>query len=108
PALTTIDAEMEALDRELAKLPSVKQEGSRLALNVEIQRNVFTVLTAQYEQARVEERRDTPTITVLDMARAPFMKSRPKRSIVVLVATGAALAIGLGWVGLTELRGSAA
>ena len=89
------------MDRELAKLPSLKQEGSRLALDAEIQRRVFMLLTAQYEDMRVQETRDTPTLTVLDSARAPEIRSRPRRVVIVLAATFAAVALGLAWVGIS-------
>jgi tyrosine-protein kinase Etk/Wzc len=96
--LRQIEAEIGAMDSEIAKLPSLKQEGSRLALDAEIQRRVFTLLTAQYEDMRVQETRDTPTLTVLDQARAPEMKSRPRRAVIVLVATAVAAMLGAAWV----------
>ena len=108
PELRQIDAEMGAVEREIGKLPGLKQEGARLALNAEIQRKVFSLLTSQYEQARVEERRDTPTITVLDAARAPLLKSRPKRAVIVLVSAGSAMLIGAAWVGLSLRQPQAA
>jgi len=106
--LRQVEAEISAMDRELAKLPSLKQEGSRLALNAEIQRRVFTLLTAQYEDMRVQESRDTPTLTVLDRARAPLLRSRPKRGLMVVVAAAAAVLLGAAWVGLQIRRPTAA
>jgi uncharacterized protein involved in exopolysaccharide biosynthesis len=104
--LRQVETELAAMNRELAKLPGLKQHVSRLALEAEIQRRVFTLLTAQYEDVRVQEMRDTPTLTVLDPARAPEMRSRPKRGLIVLVATAAAVLIGVAWVGFS-LPGSA-
>lgn len=98
PTLRSIDAEIAAIDQELGKFPSLKQQGARLALDAEIQRKVFTLLTAQYEDARMQETRDTPTVSVLDRARPPQLKSKPKRSIIVLFATAAAAALAVGWV----------
>jgi uncharacterized protein involved in exopolysaccharide biosynthesis len=102
--LRQVEAEIAAMDRELAKLPALKQEGSRLALNAEIQRRVFTLLTAQYEDMRVQEARDTPTLTVLDRARAPDLRSRPRRTLIVLIATAVAVMLGAAWVGLQVRR----
>jgi uncharacterized protein involved in exopolysaccharide biosynthesis len=96
--LRSIDAEISAIDQELGKFPSLKQQGARLALDAEIQRKVFTLLTAQYEDARVQETRDTPTVAVLDRARPPQLKSKPKRSIIVLFATVVATLMAIGWV----------
>ena len=97
-SLRQVEAEIAAMDRELIKLPTLKQEGSRLALDAEIQRRVFTLITAQYEDMRVQEMRDTPTLNVLDRARPPELKSRPKRSLIVLIATAAAVLLGSAWV----------
>lgn len=99
--LREVDAEIAAVDREIAKLPSLKQEGSRLALDSEIQRRVFTLLTAQYEDTRVQETRDTPTITVLDRARAPEIRSRPRRALIVAATAAAALLLSAAWVALS-------
>jgi uncharacterized protein involved in exopolysaccharide biosynthesis len=96
--LRQVETEIAAMDRELARLPGLKQEGSRLALDAEIQRRVFTLLTAQYEDMRVQEARDTPTLTVLDRARAPEMRARPRRSMLVLVATATASLLCAAWV----------
>ena len=98
PEVRSIDAQLEAFDRQLGGLPEVKNEGQRLALDGVIQRKVFSLLSAQYEQARVDEMRDVPTVTVLDEARPPDLKSRPKRSILVLVAMAVAFIGYSGWV----------
>ena len=98
PSVKEMDAEIEAFDRELTRLPEVKNEGARLALDAEIQHKLFTFLTAQYEEARVEEMRDTPTVTVLDVARAPEVRTRPKRTFVVLGGAAFATALSLAWV----------
>jgi uncharacterized protein involved in exopolysaccharide biosynthesis len=97
-AVRSIDAEIAAYDRELARLPGLKNEGARLALDAEIQRRVFTMLTGQYEDARIQEMRDTPTITVLDRARPPELKSRPRRSVIVIASTLVALLLSALWV----------
>lgn len=93
-----IDAELEAFDRSLGPLPMIKNEGQRLTLDAAIHRRVFSMLTAQYEQARLEEMRDVPTITVLDRARPPDLKSRPRRGLIVLSAMMVALVGTLGQV----------
>jgi len=100
-AVRSNDTEIAAYERELARLPGLKNEGARLALDAEIQRRVFTMLTGQYEDARIQEMRDTPTITVLDRARPPELKVRPKRAVIVLISTLVALLLSAGWVGLS-------
>ena len=101
PALGQVDAEISAMDRELSKLPTLKQDGARLALDAEIQRRVFTLLTSQYEEMRIQETRDTPTLTVLDPARPPEIRSRPRRSLIVLVSALVALVLAAARVALS-------
>jgi tyrosine-protein kinase Etk/Wzc len=97
-AIRSIDAEIAAYDRELSRLPGLKSEGARLALDAEIQRRVFILLSGQYEDARVQEMRDTPTITVLDRARPAELRLRPRRTLLVLASTSMAGLLSLGWV----------
>lgn len=104
PEVRQIDAEIEAFDRELGDLPRIKNEGARLALEAEIQGKVFALLTAQYEEARIQEMRDTPTVTVLDIAQPPELKSRPKRAIIVLGSTFFASLLAAGWIVLSMRR----
>ncbi len=108
PALRQIDAEVQAYEREMSKVPALKQEGSRLALEAELQRRLFSLVTAQYEDARVQETRDTPTITVLDPARPAQVRARPKRGLLVAVSTAVAFALALGWVWIQQRRESRA
>jgi tyrosine-protein kinase Etk/Wzc len=104
PAVREIDAEIDAFERELSRLPELKNEGARLALDATVQRKLFTFLTAQLEEARVQEMRDTPTITVLDEARAPETKTRPKRTLFVLSSTLVAVLLACAWVWFASRR----
>ncbi|MBI5837953.1 MAG: hypothetical protein HZB25_11980 [Candidatus Eisenbacteria bacterium] len=79
-------AELAALDRELKLLPQTGTVVERLLRSVKIQDQVFALLTAQYEEAKVREHKDTPTVQVLDRAEAPDKKSRPRRSLIVATA----------------------
>lgn len=98
PALQAIDSELAALDREISLLPTVKQEAARLALDVEIQRRVYTLVVAQYEEARIKENSTITTISVLDPARAPTIHARPRKSLVVGGTFAAALLLAAGFV----------
>jgi uncharacterized protein involved in exopolysaccharide biosynthesis len=104
PVVREIDAEIEAFERELARLPELKNEGARLVLDATVQRRLFTFLVAQLEEARVQEMRDTPTVTVLDVARPPEVRTRPKRTLFVLISTLVATVLACGWVWFTSRR----
>lgn len=102
PLVRELDSEISAYERELARMPALKQRGARLALEAELQRRLFTLITAQLEDARVQEMRDTPTVTVLDSARAPLIRHQPRRSLIVFAAAATALALSAAWVVLDE------
>jgi uncharacterized protein involved in exopolysaccharide biosynthesis len=102
--LQNIDRQLNALNTEIGKLPDVKMEGARLTLDVEVQRKLLILMTTQYEDARMQETRDTPTVTVLDEASAPQMRVRPKRSLIVAGAAFAALLGCAAWTAASLAR----
>ncbi len=69
-----------------ARLPELSLEYARLLRDVKIQEAVFELLTQQYEQAKIMESKDTPTVQFLDRASPPEKKSFPKRTFIVLFA----------------------
>jgi uncharacterized protein involved in exopolysaccharide biosynthesis len=61
-------------------------EYARLLRNLKVQEAVYELLTQQYEQAKIMELKDTPTVQFLDEAGVPEKKSRPKRALIVAFA----------------------
>jgi uncharacterized protein involved in exopolysaccharide biosynthesis len=98
--------ELAAIERQVGGLPRAGVEIMRLWRDVKVQEGVFELLTAQLEEARIRETRDTPTVQVLDQAKAPLHKSRPKRALVVVAGFLLGAVGGLGFVMLqTRVRG---
>jgi len=83
----------------LHDIPDVALQYLRLRREVEIQNTVYTMLTNEFEKARIEEARDTPVVQVLDVAEKPNLRSRPKRKILTIIGG----LLGLGWSSLTAL-----
>ena len=86
PALRTKELEIAALDEELAKLPALNSELGRLLRTLRVLETSYAFLSAQLEEARIEEARDTPTVDVLDPPAVPQEKSWPQRTLLVLGA----------------------
>jgi uncharacterized protein involved in exopolysaccharide biosynthesis len=59
-------------------MPILALEYIRLTREVKIHEAIVSMLTGQYEQARISEARDTPTVQVLDPAIPAEFKSRPR------------------------------
>ena len=69
-----------------SRMPELETQLRQLMREVEIQNTLFTFLTQQYEEAKINEARDTPTIQVLDIAVNPNIKFKPFRSLLVIAA----------------------
>lgn len=78
-----------------AKLPEVALEYARLVRDVEVQAAIYELLTQQYEQAKIMEMKDTPTVQILDKATPPERKTSPKRAQIVILATFFSLILGV-------------
>jgi uncharacterized protein involved in exopolysaccharide biosynthesis len=95
------------LDVPFSEVPRLSLELARLIRDLKIQEAIFELLSSQYEQAKIQEAKDTPTIQVLDRAVPPEKRSRPKRVLMVILAGVASLFVGAVFVfGLEYLKSS--
>ena len=70
----------------ISAIPTLAMEYIRHYRDVKVQNAIFELVTQQYETAKIQEARDTPTIHVLDEAVPPEIKSWPKRTYIVIAA----------------------
>jgi uncharacterized protein involved in exopolysaccharide biosynthesis len=66
--------------------------------HTKIQETVYELLTEQYELAKVQEAKETPSVKVLDAALIPEKKSSPHRLEIILLGTFLALSLSVVWV----------
>jgi tyrosine-protein kinase Etk/Wzc len=66
------------------QIPDLGLKYLRLFRDVKMQETLMEFLLPQYEQAKIEEAKDTPTVQVLDKAIPPIKRIRPKRALFVL------------------------
>ena len=78
-----------------AKMPDLALQYARLLRDTKVQQTLYELLTQQYEMARIQEAKDTPTVQVLDMAQIPEMRSKPKRRQIVMLFTITAAFFGV-------------
>lgn len=78
-----------------SELPEIAVEYARRVRDVEVQAAIFELLTQQYEQAKIMEAKDTPTVQVLDHASPPEKKSQPRRSRIVIFVAIFSLILGI-------------
>jgi uncharacterized protein involved in exopolysaccharide biosynthesis len=82
----------------IRSLPLLGAKYSDYYRRAKIQETVFELLTEQFELAKVEEAKETPSVKVLDPAQVPEKKSFPPRLVIMLLGTFLVFSISLGWV----------
>ncbi len=85
------------------EVPDLGGEYVRRYRDVEIQYKILQFVTPLYEQAKVEERRQTPSVVVLDRAGPAERKSKPKVALYTLIAFVVSLLLSMLAVALREM-----
>lgn len=70
-----------------ARMPDLGLQYARLLRDIKVQETLYGLLTQQYEMARIQEAKDSPTVQVLDVAKIPQKKAKPNRAIFVILCT---------------------
>jgi uncharacterized protein involved in exopolysaccharide biosynthesis len=84
-------------NRDYRNSPQLSFEQDRLMREVSMQQQLYTSLAQSYEQAKIEEVRDTPVITIIDQPERPAEpdpRGLLKKSILAVVL-GGVLGIGV-------------
>ena len=68
----------------LSEIPDLEVKLMGLKREVEIQSMLYAFLTQKYEESKIQEARDTPTIQILDPANKPEKRYQPKRKLMVV------------------------
>ena len=70
----------------IASVPGLKGQYEELYSKVSVNEQLYAILLEQLEQAKLAENEDLPTVSILDYATPPEVRSRPQRSLIVLSA----------------------
>ena len=82
----------------IRKLPLLGVRWLDLYREGKIQETVYELLTQQFEIAKVEEAKETPTVKVIDPPDWPERKSSPHRTLIVLLGMLLSFFGGVVWV----------
>lgn len=69
----------------LGNSPIIALSYLRLQREIEIQTKIMTFVLPLYEQAKIEEKKETPTVLILDKPTIADRKSKPKRLTMVVI-----------------------
>src|SRR6266446_4412431 len=119
PELQRTQQELEALRRELGRVEGsspIAAVGKREASSgsgldnlsrlrdVKYYEFLYELLAKQYELAKIDEAKDATIIQVMDPAIEPDRKSKPRRSLIVVVTTIISLLISIFWGFIREAK----
>jgi hypothetical protein len=82
----------------IKSLPLLGAKYADFYRRAKIQETVFELLTEQYELAKVQEAKETPSVKVLDSAKIPEKKSFPPRLVIMFLGTFLVFALSVVWV----------
>jgi uncharacterized protein involved in exopolysaccharide biosynthesis len=84
------------------EVPQIGLEYARRFRALEVQKTLYQLLIQQYEQAKIQEAKDIPTVQVLDAAIPPHFKAKPKRMTTTLLAGLSATLIFVAFIFVLE------
>lgn len=83
--------------------PELGNEYLKIYRNLEIQYKILEFVQPLYEQAKVEEARNTPSVLVLDKALPADRKAKPKATIYALVSFVSSIMVALFLIFTSEM-----
>lgn len=83
-------------------IPKAELEYVRIARDVKYNEMLLAAMAQQVTSASIDAAKNLPTVQVLDRASPPEKKSKPKRALIVLLATMLAFFIGIIWAFVRE------
>jgi len=90
--------QLDQVNRLIGNLPELGLELARLVREVKIQEQVFSLLSAQHEEARITEARDVTTVEVLDPADPPERRFWPRRGLLTGLGFMISTFVALVWI----------
>jgi capsule polysaccharide export protein KpsE/RkpR len=88
----------ESLYPSIRELPALGIGYADLYRNTKIQEAVFQTLTQEYELAKVQEAKETPSVKVLDSPDVPTRKSYPPRLLITVLGGMLAMIASTSWL----------
>ncbi len=116
PDLRRAQQELESLKRELAKIEGAGGakaaesassgkgiDNLSLLRDMKYYETIYELLAKQYEAAKIDEARDASLIQVLEKAIEPEQKSKPNRTLIVLLTALVAGSVAVLWAFMKEV-----
>lgn len=70
---------------DFSSVPALEMNMAKMQRSIDYYAKLIEYLGPQYEQSKIEEKKDIPTLQILDHAVRPERKAKPKRSLIVII-----------------------
>jgi len=90
-------------NRSIMESPQLQLEIERLMREVEIKTQVYITLQQQYELARIEEVKETPSVVILDRGKPAAEEDTPKRKLIVILSIIIGGIIGVFFISIKRI-----
>lgn len=97
-AATGEESDTGSLYPSIRQLPVLGVTYADLYRRTKVEEAVFETLTQEYELAKVEEAKETPSVKVLDPPDVPEKKSFPPRLLIISLGTIFSMVLGTTWL----------
>lgn len=77
----------------LNEIPNIAIQYQKLATSLEVEIKLKEFLTQQYEQLKIDARKDTPSLQILDRPILPEKKAKPPRGVLSVLIFGSFMAV---------------
>jgi uncharacterized protein involved in exopolysaccharide biosynthesis len=89
-------------NRQISNSPQLTFEHDRLQRQVIMRQELVTAMAQAFEQARIDEVRNTPVITVIDRPESPALPDPRFRLLKLLLGSTVGLLVGFGFAFIRE------
>jgi uncharacterized protein involved in exopolysaccharide biosynthesis len=79
-------------------VPDLSLKFARLLREVETQNQIMQIILPQYEQARMEESKNVPSLQIIDEPQIALNKTKPRRALIVIASTLMVLMLSSSYV----------
>ena len=82
-------------NRNYSDSPSLLLEFERILRELEVQKQLYITLKREYEMTQIKEVEDSDIFHILDEPEIPLNKTRPKKKLIVVLATFFSFSLGV-------------
>jgi tyrosine-protein kinase Etk/Wzc len=102
PLYRQTQVELEQISKKASEIPAMGIGSLRLYRDVAIQQKILEFVLPIYEQAKMEEKRSTPSVIVLDHAQVAERKAKPKILLYALIGFVGSIVLSVFFIFLRE------